>query len=88
MLQAALHEERPVADTVQERAAIDKIEWLRGERPITLGICECEGAVWWSIFWVWEGNVDTKDVRVGMLGCESDGPNAVTAADVDDTLVR
>ena len=37
---------------------------------------------------MWEGNVDTKDVRVGMLGCESDGPNAVTAADVDDTLVR
>ncbi len=88
MLQAALHEARPVADTVYERAAKDEVEWFRGERPVTLGICDCEGAVWWSGVWVWGGDVETEDVRVGMLGCEGDGPDAGTAADVDDALVR
>ena len=37
---------------------------------------------------MWVGDVDTQDVQVGMLGCEGDGPNAGTAADVDDAQVR
>lgn len=34
------------------------------------------------------GEVDTKDVRVGMLGCEGNGPDAGAAAKVDDMLIR
>lgn len=88
MLQAALHEARPVADTGCEGAAKDEVKWFRGERPVTLGICGYEGAVSWGRFCVWGVDVETQDMRVGMLGCEGDGPDAGTAADVDDTLIR
>ena len=88
MLQAALHEAKPVADNGCEHAAKNEVKWFRGERPVTLGVCGYEDAVWWGRFWVWGGDVETKDVRVGMLGCEGDGPDAGTAADVHDTLIR
>lgn len=37
--------------------------------------------------WLREGDIDTEDVGIGMLGCEGDSPDAGTTTDVDDALV-
>ncbi len=87
MLQATLHESWPVADTIDEHAAIDQVERLRGKRPVALGVCDRKAAVWGYRIWLWEGDIETEDTGVRMLCCEGDGPDAGATADVDDALV-
>ena len=45
-------------NTVDENAAVDQVERLRGPRPVALGVCDREAAVWWSRLWLREGDVD------------------------------
>ncbi len=87
MLQATLHVSWPVADAIDEHAAIDQVERLRGKRPVALGVCDREAAVWGYRLWLWEGDIETEDTGVRMLCCESDGPDTGATADVDDALV-
>lgn len=58
ILQAISHVSRPVMNTVDQNAAVDQVERLRGPRPVALGVCDREAAVWWSRLWLRESDVD------------------------------
>ena len=87
MLQATRQEPRPVADAVDEHAAVDQIERFLGKRPVALGVCDREAAVLGRGVWLREGDVETEYVGVWMLCRECDGPDACAAADINDARV-
>lgn len=89
MPHASLQEPRPIADAVDEHAAVDQIEGLLflGKRPVALGVCDREAAIWRRRLWLGEGDVQTEYVGIWMLDCECDGPDACAAANVNDARV-
>ena len=91
MPQATAHEARPVADAVDEHAAVDEVERLRGERRpvvVALGIGDGKAAVRGRRRLLLRGgDVETEDVGVWMLSCEGEAPDACAAPDVDDALI-
>ena len=88
MAQALLDQARPVADAWEKHTPMDKIKrWLRSrERPTALGVCDHKAAIRRSGIRSRVRDVDAEDLSLRMLRCESDGPAAVTAANVNNAL--